>query len=123
MRLGTRKGVQSGYTQFVEALGPVLLVLSIPLILRWIPPNSFFGLRIPATRNKSVWYDANALCGRHLFLLGLLMVVLEFLLPRSMRTPVLGTIGWLGFFGVIAADWRTANRWRRERKGNLSGEP
>jgi uncharacterized membrane protein len=103
----------------MEAIGPVLVVLSIPLILRWIPQNRFFGLRIPATcGNKSVWYDANALCGRHLLLLGLLMVTLEFLLPRSMRTPVLATIGWIGFVGIIAADWRTANRWRRELEGN-----
>jgi len=100
----------------MEAIGPALVVLSIPLILRWIPPNRFFGLRIPATiRNESVWYDANALCGRHLLLLGLTMVALEFVLPRALLTPVLGTIGWVGFFSIAVADWRTANRWRRER--------
>jgi uncharacterized membrane protein len=103
----------------MEAIGPVLILLSIPLILRWIPQNRFVGFRIPATRsNKSVWYDANALCGRHYLLLGLLMVVLEFLLPRSMRTPVLATIGWIGFVGITVADWRTANRSRRERERN-----
>ena len=103
----------------MEAIGLVLIVLSIPLILRWIPQNRFYGLRIPATcGNKSVWYDANALCGRHLLLLGLLMVTLEFLLPRSMRTLVLATVGWIGFVGITVADWRTANRWRREREGH-----
>jgi uncharacterized membrane protein len=103
----------------MEAIGPVVVVLSIPLILRWIPQNRFYGLRIPATcGNTSVWYDANALCGRHLLLLGLLMVTLEFLLPRSMRTLVLATVGWIGFVGITVADWRTANRWRREREGH-----
>jgi uncharacterized membrane protein len=88
-------------------------------MLRWIPQNHFYGLRIPATcRNKSVWYDANALCGRHLLLLGLLMVTLEFLLPRSMRSLVLATVGWIGFVGITVADWRTANRWLREREGH-----
>ena len=102
----------------MEAIGPVLIVLAIPLILRWIPPNRFCGFRTPSTcGNKSVWYDANALCGRHLLLLGLLMVALEFLLPRSLRVPVLAAIGWIGFVGIAAADWRTANRWRREREG------
>src|SRR5437867_2473940 len=100
----------------MEAIGPVLSVLSIPLILRWIPQNRFYGFRIPATsRNRSVWYDANALCGRHMLLLGLLMLLLEFLLPTSMRTPVLATIGWIGFVSITAVDWLTANRWRRER--------
>lgn len=101
----------------MEAIGPILIVLSIPLMLRWIPQNRLFGLRIPATsRNESVWYDANARHGRHLVLLGLLMVALEFLLPLSMRTPVLVATGWFGVVGIVIADWRTANRWRRERE-------
>jgi uncharacterized membrane protein len=100
----------------VEALGPVLIVLSIPLILRWIPRNRFFGLRVPATLSSdSIWYDANALTGRHMLALGLAMVTLEFLLPRSMRIRVLATVGWVGLLAIVFADWRTANRWRRER--------
>ncbi|HVH29616.1 MAG TPA: SdpI family protein [Vicinamibacterales bacterium] len=100
----------------MEAIGPILILLSIPLALRWVPPNRFYGLRIPATRrDESVWYDANALNGRHLLLLGLLMVTLEFLLPRSIRAPVLASIGWIGFIGIVVVDWRTANRWARER--------
>jgi hypothetical protein len=77
----------------VEAIGPVLVLLSIPLMLRWIPPNRIYGFRIPATlRNRSVWYDANALCARHFTVLGLILVTL-----------------------IIVVDWRTANRWERER--------
>jgi hypothetical protein len=111
------------YNGPVEVLGPVLVVLSIPLMLRWVPQNRFYGLRIPATnQDKSVWYDANALHGRHLFLLGLLMVALEFALPRSMRTPVLATMGTIGLLGIVAVDWRTANRLRREREGSRPTE-
>lgn len=55
----------------MEALGPVLILLSIPLILRWIPRNRFYGFRVASTlRDKSVWYDANALSGRHFLALG-----------------------------------------------------
>lgn len=101
----------------MEALGPVLIVLSIPMILRWIPPNRLYGLRIPPTsRDRSVWYDANALYGRHMFLLGLLMVSLEFVLPRSLRNATLSTVAIVGLVGLTAMDWRTANRWRRERQ-------
>jgi hypothetical protein len=51
----------------MEAIGPVLIVLSIPLMLRWVPPNRFYGFRVTATcSNRSVWYDANALSARHL---------------------------------------------------------
>ena len=101
----------------MEALGPALIVLSIPLMLRWVPPNRIFGLRIPSTLgDTSVWYDANALSGRHLFVLGLVMVGLEFVLPRHLLTRVLTPVGWIGFMGIMIVDWRTANRWRRERR-------
>jgi len=100
----------------MEALGPVLIVVSIPLILRWIPPNRFFGLRVPSTMSSdSVWYDANALIGRHSLALGIVMIALEFVLPRTMLVPLLGTIGTIGFVAMIVVDWRTANRWQRER--------
>jgi hypothetical protein len=101
----------------MEALGPVLILLSIPLIFRWVPRNRFYGFRIPATcSNESVWYDANALSGRHFFLLGALMVGLEFVLPSHVRILTLRTIAIVGLLGITIADWRTANRWRRERE-------
>jgi uncharacterized membrane protein len=101
----------------MEAIGIVLIVTSVPLLLRWVPPNHLFGLRISATlRDRSVWYDANALCARHMLLLGALLVGLEFVLPPSTRTPILRVIASIGFFGIVIADWRTANRWARERR-------
>ena len=102
----------------MEAIGPVLVVLSIPLILRWVPPNRFYGFRIPSTlRSTSVWYDANALAGRHLLMLGLFLVALEFLLPRSALVGTLRVVAALGLAAVTIADWRTARRWERERAG------
>jgi uncharacterized membrane protein len=106
----------------MEAIGPILILLSIPLLLRWVPPNRFYGFRIPATRrNESVWYDANALNARHFLQLGLLMVALEFLLPQSIRTLALATTGWIGFMAIMVLDWRTATRWARERGGRPPG--
>lgn len=100
----------------MEAIGPVLVLVSIPLMLRWVPPNRVYGFRIPATlRNKSVWYDANALGGRHFFLLGLLLVGLEFAVPPPLRTQTLRLTALAGLALIIVADWRTANRWARER--------
>jgi hypothetical protein len=101
----------------MEAIGPLLILVSVPLMFGWIPPNRFFGLRIPSTlRNRSLWYDANALNARHLFVLGLFHVFLEFVLPLSIRNESLRLIATVGFVGIIFADWRTANRWERERR-------
>jgi hypothetical protein len=105
------------YNPRMEAIGPVLLLLSLPLMFRWIPPNRFFGLRIPSTlRTQSVWYDANALSARHLFALGAFLVLLEFLLPLSIRIGMLRAVASIGFATIIIMDWRTANRWERERR-------
>jgi hypothetical protein len=101
----------------MEAIGPVLVLFSLPLIFRWVPQNRFFGLRVPSTlRDKSVWYDANSLCARHLFFLGLLLVLSEFVLPLSMRNEVLRAMASVGFAAIIILDWRTANRWERQRR-------
>ena len=76
-----------------------------------------FGLRVPSTlRNKSVWYDANALSARHLFALGAFLVFLEFVLPLSIRIEMLRAVASIGFATIIIMDWRTGNRWERERR-------
>ena len=101
----------------MEAIGPVLVLLSIPLMLRWVPRNYLYGFRIAATlANESVWYDANALSGRHMFALGLVLVILELVLPSNIRNVTLATVGIIGVAVILVADWRTANRWRRERE-------
>lgn len=100
----------------MEALGPVLIVVSIPLLFRWIPQNRFYGFRILATlRNTSVWYDANALWARHTILLGLVLVLLEFAVPAASRVWTLITVSTVGLVIITISSWRTANRWERER--------
>ena len=101
----------------MEAIGPLLLVFSLPFMLRLVPPNRFFGFRIPATlRDRSVWYDANALISRHLFVLGVVLVSLEFVLPLRLRIGMLRAIASVGCVAILIADWRTANRWERARR-------
>lgn len=68
----------------MEALGPLLLVLAVPLMLRWVPRNRLYGFRVAATlRDDAVWYEVNASAGRQSVSLGALMVALEFVLPLS----------------------------------------
>ena len=100
----------------MEALGPVLVLMSIPLLLRWVPRNYVYGFRVAATlRSDSVWYDANALFARHVFLLGLLMIALELILPLSLRNSTLTVVAIVGLAVTVVNDWRTANRLDRER--------
>lgn len=98
----------------MEAIGPVLVVLSIPLILRWVPRNPLYGFRVPATlRDDGIWYDINARSARQLCALGLGMVVLEFVLPLSVRNVVLTGIAISGLAVITVVNWRRANRLAR----------
>lgn len=38
----------------MEAIGPVLMLLSVPLMLRWIPPNRFYGFNRRLADGESV---------------------------------------------------------------------
>lgn len=100
----------------MHALGPVLVVVALPLLFRVVPPNYFFGFRTPATlRTRSVWYDVNALTAKHLLALGLCLIVLELVLPPSLRIRTLQITAFAGLAVITVADWRTASRWARER--------
>lgn len=61
--------------------GLFFISFSIPLILRRIPPNDWYGLRIPQTLdNPEVWYAANAYAARGLIISSSLTVVMALLL-------------------------------------------
>lgn len=126
LKAGRRKASTSFHLILpdMEAIGPVLLLLSIPLIFRWVPRNHVYGFRTAATlADESVWYDVNALSGRHMFALGLVMVILEFALPSNLRNATLAIVGTIGVAAIVVGDWRTANRWRRERENDSRNRP
>ncbi len=52
----------------IECAGFVLAATSLPLWLRLVPMNSFYGVRLPSTFvSDARWYEVNAVFGRHLF--------------------------------------------------------
>lgn len=60
-----------------EAFTAILFIaLSLPLILRKVPPNNWYGVRVKKTlENEDVWYEANACFGKD-FLIASLTVLL-----------------------------------------------
>ena len=63
--------------------GPLLVLLAIPLWLRRIPPNRFYGMRTRATlADEALWYDVNARSGRDLALAAALFTVGTFAIDR-----------------------------------------
>lgn len=59
------------------SVGVLLIGLAIPLMGRRIKRNAFYGVRFPATlEDESVWYDMNAMGGRHMAAIGAVYLVL-----------------------------------------------
>ncbi|MCB1208849.1 MAG: SdpI family protein, partial [Verrucomicrobiales bacterium] len=52
----------------IMIVGLLLFGLGLPLWLRLVPMNSFYGVRLPSTfTSDQRWYDVNAFCGKQLF--------------------------------------------------------
>src|SRR5687767_9346648 len=70
------------------AFGLVLIALALPMMLRRVPPNRWYGLRVPSTSaDQWVWYEANAMAGRDMVIVGLLMVLVALALPFIPALP------------------------------------
>jgi hypothetical protein len=66
-------------------LVPLLFaVIGLPLMLKIVPPNHFYGIRTAATlASDPVWYEANFWSGLVAVLLGIPATFLNFAMARS----------------------------------------
>ena len=105
-----------------SVVGLVSVVVGLPLARRSVRPNRWYGLRVPATfADEHVWYEANAVAGRDLMLLGAVLLLVALGLPRVAAIPrvayaVTCTIVLvIGSMISMVRGWRLANRLLRER--------
>ena len=79
----------------------VFAIISIPLILRLVPPNGLYGFRTGATQSsRAIWYPANAFMGWALLAAAAISATLLVVLPATVKRPLL----WAAFvIPVIAA--------------------
>jgi len=105
------------------AIGALSVVLGVPLAGRRVPRNRWYGLRIPATfADEHIWYQANAVTGRDLIVVGVVVLLAAILLPRLGLGPspaytiACGGILAVGSLVATLRGWRLANRLLRERR-------
>jgi uncharacterized membrane protein len=56
--------------------GSLLILLSIPLVLRKIPPNPIYGFRVRWTmEDPELWYSVNAFAGKWLSVVGIFSIL------------------------------------------------
>jgi uncharacterized membrane protein len=64
----------TNYSILFAVTGLVLSGISIPLIMRKVPPNSFYGCRTRKTlSDPKIWYEANHISGKDFCISGLIV--------------------------------------------------
>jgi SdpI/YfhL protein family len=90
--------------------GVVLFAIGIPLALKLVPPNSFYGVRTSKTRSsREIWDAANRLAGINMAIAGIVVAVAALVVPGLMpdysqgaRVLVLGPIVVLAAVIMVA---------------------
>jgi len=85
--------------------GLIFVSTSIPLVLRKIPPNSFYGIKVPkAYESPELWYKLNAKGGRIMIAYGAIMAAIGLILlftgDRLGLRPVYLLIGLVALIAV-----------------------
>ena len=111
------------------AVALLLIGLGWPLSRRRIKPNRWYGLRVPATfADERVWYEANAVAGRDMMLVGSAVGVAGLLLPllglrHNFVAVICAAILTVGSLIATLRGWRLANRLYRERPAAGNARP
>jgi hypothetical protein len=103
--------------------GLLLTAMSIPLVLRRVPMNGIYGIRIPESfTSDACWYDINAYGGRLSLTYGILLTVLGYLARdlappmRSLWSPVFIVGPLLGMLALVPLIVSYARRRVRETR-------
>jgi hypothetical protein len=84
----------------------VLACAALPLAMGWVPPNRWYGFRLPgASLSPQLWYEINALGGK-LFVAGLVLcaAVNAMLLWRGTRA-VHAYLPWINAALILLNFW------------------
>ena len=89
----------------------LLVIISIPLILRVVPPNGVYGFRTASTQSSSaIWYPANAFMGWALLVGAVISATLLAILPTTVKRWLLWATFLAPVFGAMVASFVYLNR-------------
>lgn len=98
-------------------IGIASMAVSIPMILRWVPMNRWYGVRTRrAFASDEAWYEINAFGGKAFFVFGLFLVAVAWFGrdvlpdPRDALAPVMMGVPAAALFVVLFAVRRFSRR-------------
>jgi len=104
-------------------VGLLIVALAVPLARRSVPPNRWYGIRLPSTlADEDLWYAANARAGRDMMIVGALVTVLALAAPLvlphwppELRTLLVAAVLVVGSMIATVRAVRHVGRLRHER--------
>jgi hypothetical protein len=102
---GDDRNIQQKRAQLIASC-VLLVIISVPLILRVVPPNGMYGFRTASTRsNPAIWYPANAFMGWALAGAALVSATLLVMLPPAAKRWLVWATFLVPVFGAIIASF------------------
>ena len=93
------------------ALQILIALLSMPLILKLVPPNGFYGFRTPVTMSsRDVWYPANAFAGWALLIAASIAGAVLWILPATVKRWMLWATYLIPLLSALTASLVYLNR-------------
>ena len=90
-----------------------IAILSVPLILRVVPPNGVYGFRTSATfSDPAIWYSANAFLGWALLVAAITGATLLIMLPSTAKRWRLWVSFLVPVLGAVASSFAYLQRFR-----------
>ena len=102
--------------------GLLFILLGVPLTMRRVGPNGWYGLRVPATlADDWVWYEANARSGRDFVVVGLCQIVAAVAthfqaLSRNSYVGFNASVLLVGALAAAGLGWWRANHLLEQRR-------
>lgn len=85
----------------------VVLILAVqPLVLGWVPPNEWYGFRLPGARiNPAAWYEVNRMGGLFFTAAMLICAALNTLLFWKGPERMVRIAGWINAGLILLSFW------------------
>jgi uncharacterized membrane protein len=87
------------------SVGLLFISMSIPLILKKVPPNQWYGLRVAKTlSSERIWYAANRIAGYDLLWVGIVVAITAIvtgLFFNQLGSTTTHTINLVLFIGAL----------------------
>jgi uncharacterized membrane protein len=85
-------------------IGALFVAIALPLIMRRVPPNHFYGVRTPKTLSDStIWYSINRSAGIDFAIAGVVIAIAAFVVPRLFAVTFSAMGALVGVALVIVA--------------------